>query len=106
MHYHQSLLAISMRVRILFRRPAVGRPSRVTQGYTTLTGLIPQNIFQIGNLAHASSQLQLALLNHADACRVIAPIFQSLQSIYQNRNNVLIPDIAHNPAHNLLLSFD
>ncbi len=51
MHYHDVAVAIAMRMRVLFRRPSVCRPTRVANSIRALNRTQPQRVFQIPQLS-------------------------------------------------------
>src|SRR5580692_9833619 len=61
---------------------------------------------EVAHLARALIQAQRAIADDADAGRVIAAIFESVQAFDQDWRGVLTPDITHDPTHQALLSVD
>ena len=82
---------------------AVGGPAGM--GYTDAAGgvlggtLLFQGRHFAGGLIHVKVSL---VVNHAHASRVIAAIFQSMKTLYQNRVSFLLTDVSYNSAHLLL----
>src|SRR5437899_8988132 len=68
------LRAVTVRVRILVRGPAVGRPARVGDPQPSLHGLVRQDALEGGELPHAPAHLETALVDHRNAPRDVAPI--------------------------------
>src|SRR5947209_20270816 len=68
------LRAVTVRVRILVRGPAVGRPARVGDPQPSLHGLVRQDALEGGDLPPAPAHLETALVAPRNARRVADPI--------------------------------
>src|SRR5947209_19742353 len=87
-------------MRILFRGAAVRRPARMSNAVFALDRIQLQRILQIAQLARGAPHAQaLILAVDGYASRVVAAIFQSLQSFENDGNSALLANIPHNSTH-------
>jgi hypothetical protein len=80
-HHDHLPRAVAMRVRILFRRPSVGRPAGMADAGETLQRLAVQPVLQIAELALGATARQHATLERGDTGGVVAAVFEALQRI-------------------------
>src|SRR6266704_4911480 len=100
--------AVAMRMGVLLSRTAMRGPARRTDAVSAIKRRFGDDLFEIAELARGAADLQLAILPHdGDARGIVATIFELAQAFYDNRNNLLGPDIADYPAHarSLLTAF-
>ena len=90
-----------VRVRIADRRRTVRRPARVGDTGNAVKRIGRQLAGEIVELALGPPALQRAAVNRADACRIIAAIFEPLQPVEQPLRNVAPSDDPDNSAHTL-----
>ena len=91
--------AIAVRMRVLFGRTAVGRPSRVADAVVAGDRVRADHLFEVGELAGAPPQVDRAVADHRDARRVVAPVLEAPQSVDEDGNDVLRSDVADDSAH-------
>ena len=97
-----------MRVGILLSRTAMRGPARMTDAVSAIKRRFGDDFFQIAELAWGAADLQVAVLPYnGDARGIVATILELAQAFYDNRHNLLGPDIADYPAHarSLLIAF-
>ena len=80
-----AFLAVAMRMRVLFGRPPVGRPARVTDPEFALNRIAREHVAQVLELAGAAANLQLTVADERDTRRVVAAIFEAMQTVHQTR---------------------
>ena len=76
-----------MRVRVVHRRGPVGRPPRVCNADETFKMGRLHLFHQLRHARGAAGALQATRI-HRDATGVVAPVFQPLQALNQNRNDI------------------
>ncbi len=89
----------SMRMRILLRRFAVGRPSGMADADKAVDGLFRQRLLQIRELTDAPADFDFFTLHHRHAGRVVASVFEFGQTGDQNWDRFLVADISDDTAH-------
>ena len=103
MHYDDIAVAIAMRMGILFRGPAVGRPARVADAVGAFHRVQPQNLFEVAKLALRPPYSQaVALFQYGDARRVVPAVFQPLQPVQDDGDCLLISDVPNDSTHKLI----
>ncbi|MNM59288.1 hypothetical protein D3C81_705340 [compost metagenome] len=88
-----------VRVCIGLGHTAVGRPARVADAQSGLELFGRGGIFHFGDAAGTTYAAYLVAIQHRDARRVVAAVFQPLESFNQYWNHVAISDRSHNAAH-------
>ena len=89
-----------MGVRVV--RNAVGGPTRVGDADMSGNVFARGEMFQVGDLALAFEDVEPAVPAHQRyAGAVVTPVFQPVESLYQNRIRVTLTYITYNPAHGL-----
>ena len=89
-----------VRMRILFGRAAVRRPSRVPDSDVALQGRVGQQVAKIFELAFGAANFQLAAVDDGrDSGRVVAAILQAGQSSEQNWVSLARSDVSDYSAH-------
>src|SRR5216684_599709 len=92
--------AVAMRMSILLRRTPVGSPAGVANAVAALEGLQPDNFFQIAQLAFGASNLQFVpVAGNSDSSRIITAVLEPAQALEDNRNHLLLADVANNATH-------
>ena len=91
--------AIAMRMRVFFGRTAMSRPARVTESELTGNRFLLEQIFKILQLARTPNDLQLAVLDNGDSRRVIAAIFERLESAHDDGNRIARSYVSEYSAH-------
>jgi len=91
--------ACLMGVSVLIRWPSMGRPPSMTDPDLTIKGLSPINPSQLCQLPFFSSDLDLALMEDGNACRIISSIFKSFKPLNENFRCLFWPNISNNATH-------
>src|SRR5947209_7206313 len=93
-----------MRVRVLFRGPAVRGPARVPDTVCAIDWVGADDFFQVTKLAFSAPDGKLAaVLDHRDTSRVIAPIFEPAKAVKNDGYSLPITDVADDAAHTLIV---
>ena len=91
--------AVAMRVGVFFSRASMGRPSGVADPILTVDWIRRDDLFETVEFSGAAPNLNIAVFNESNPRRIVATIFQSFETVDQNWNNRLGPEIANNAAH-------
>ena len=94
--------AVAVRVRVLFRRTAVGRPARVPDAVVARNRIGFDDLFEVRQLAGAPPQIHRAVVHDGDARRVVPAVLEPPQPVDEHGHDVLRSDIADNSAHSLV----
>jgi hypothetical protein len=98
--HHRHLLAAHVRVGVALGRHAVGGPAGMGDAQVAVDGGFFHQLPQHGHLAHRADAADMAVgLAHRQARRVIAAIFQALQALDQDGNDVALGDGADDATH-------
>ena len=97
MHYRHFFGGVRMRV--VFRRPAMGRPTGMTDTDRAVQRLALQSGFEILEFAFGATPRELAALQCRDTRGIIAAIFEALERIDQMRRSRVTADDSDNAAH-------
>src|SRR6185437_2436848 len=103
-YHHDLACAIAMRVRVLFRGPAVRGPARVANAPAAFQRLQPDRFFQVAQLAFSPSHLHrtaVAIAADSDPGRVIPAIFQAPEPLNNDGYNPFFAYITYDSTHNL-----
>ena len=107
MHHHDVAVAIAMRMRVFFGGTPVRGPARVPDAIRASQRLIADGFFQIAQFSGRAPQFQAPVaVQHGDARRIVAAVFQPPQTIQDDRHRIAAADVSHNSAHTLLQNFD
>jgi hypothetical protein len=71
----------------------------VADAVLPVEGIDGDRFLETRELAGAPAQLDRALADDRDARRVVPPILEPPQPVDQNRQDLLVPDLADDPAH-------
>ncbi len=104
-HDDDAVLAVAVRMRILFRGTAVRCPARVSDAEFALDGITLEHLLEIGELAGAAPNLQLAVADERDARRVVPAICEATQPIHQHGQHWFGTDVTDDAAHVQRVSF-
>jgi len=88
-----------MRMRVVFRRLAVGGPARVSDAGVTRQRFGSQSRFKILEFAFGATPLEMVAFQRGDAGGIVAAIFKPLERIDQLLRNRSAPQNADNAAH-------
>src|SRR5689334_10387444 len=88
-----------MRVRIVFGRPAVGRPARVADADRAAQRLAVEPVFQRAQFALRPPAAKNAFFKRGDSGRVVAAVLETLERIDELARDRLGTDNSDDPAH-------
>src|SRR5574344_951786 len=96
MNYGDRARHVGVGMGVNIARLAVGCPTSVANAHASLDNL--GGYFLLKELKRALSLTdgKAFPVKHGNSCRIIAPIFQFLKGIYQNRGGFLVTDITDN----------
>jgi methyl coenzyme M reductase gamma subunit len=58
-----------------------------------------EHLLQLGDLPGFLAHQQVAVLGHGDPGRVVAAVLQPLEPLDEQRRDLLVADVSHDPAH-------
>ena len=96
-HDGDAVGAVGMRVDLVGH--AMRRPARVTDPDEPVQGLGGDELLQIDELALGATALDMAVDQRRDTGRIVATIFEALQSLEEQRRRILLPDDTDDAAH-------
>ena len=89
-----------VRVRVALRRLAVRGPAGVGDAEKAGQGFARQRALQALDLADRTDPVHMAVtVEHRDARRVVAAVFQAFEAVDQDRQNVSVCNGANDTAH-------
>ena len=89
---------------IFFGGAAVGSPAGMAYAVGTLERVLADDLFEISQLARRASQLKLGASSaYGDAGGVITPVLQPAKAFKNERDDLLIADVADDAAHLLII---
>src|SRR5213594_2561653 len=91
--------AIGVGVRVLVRGPAVGGPARVADPERARHGALTQDPLERLDAPGGAADLELAVLEHRNPCRVVPAVLQALEPLDDDGHRVLVTDVADDAAH-------
>src|SRR5476651_1456261 len=90
---------------VALARHAVGGPARMGDTDMADDRHLSQGLFERAHLAYGTQALQMTgIVEHGDAGRVIAAVFQALEPIDQYRNDIAPGDAGDYSAHDFSAS--
>ncbi len=101
-HHHHRTGAVRMRV--LLRRTAMGRPPHMAHAHDARERLPRQDRLEVLQFADGAPYLQAVALDQGDAGGVISPVLELLEALDQDGDRVFLADIADDAAHTSLRS--
>src|SRR5881394_886578 len=78
--------AVAVRVRVLFSGTAVRRPPRVADAILARQRIQRDDVLELRELAGAAAELDGAVMDDGDACRVVAAVFETAKAVDENGN--------------------
>jgi hypothetical protein len=98
-HERELAIAAEMRVRVGVGHPAVGGPTRMADA-----GRAGKMVFRdlLGEIVHPADlfdDVEVAVLLDGESGRIVAAVFQALQSLEQDGSRLLFTHIADDAAH-------
>ena len=92
--------AVAVWVRILFRRTPMRSPARVAYAVSAVQWIQPYRFLEIAKLSFGSTNLKVVLfINHRDASRIVAAIFQLSQPLNNDGHYLFIANVTNNATH-------
>src|ERR1700681_4773411 len=105
MHDDDAARAIAMRMRVLFCRPAVSGPTRVTDAVSAVERFLPQGLLQVAQLAFGAPNLEVMIFVHdGNAGRVIATVFKLAQAVDYQRHDLFVSNVSDYSTHRVVSS--
>jgi hypothetical protein len=79
---------------------AMGGPARVADTINPVERSLADGFFQIAQLAGGAADFELAMLvNDGDSRGIVAAVFETLQTVKNQRDNRLRANVANNSTH-------
>src|SRR5690606_34948217 len=97
--HHRQLAEAHVRVGIVFGDAAMGGPARVADAESGAEAFGLRRRLHLRDAAGPAHPAHSLTVEHGNAGRIVAAIFQSLQTLDQGRYHVAIGDRTHNSAH-------
>ena len=98
-HDDEAARAVAVRVRVLFRRTAVGCPAGVPDAVVAADRRRPQGLRQPRHLAGAAADRDLPVAHQRDAGRVVTPVLELAEALEQDGDHLTVADVADDAAH-------
>src|SRR5579864_5491863 len=100
MHDHDAAGAVAVGMSVLFAGAAVRGPTGVADAIGAVERLGADDLFQVAQLAFGAADLEsVTIAGDSDARGIISAIFQTSQSINDDRNDLLFADVADDATH-------
>src|SRR5262245_1964017 len=96
---HHNRTSGPVRVRVGFGRAPVRRPTRVADSHLAADRLVAKKILQSLQLPFRAPDGNLTLIENGNAGRVVASIFQLLQTLQNYRSGLSLADVSDYAAH-------
>ena len=97
---HQRQFAVTdVRMRVVFGDAAMRGPARVADAEGGVEAFGQRGGFHLGDAAGATHAAHRFAIDHRDAGRIVAAVFQPLQAIDQQRDHVTVGDGADDSTH-------
>ena len=93
---------IQMGVSIFLAGPAVGCPTRVSHPDMPARGRGCKRRLETNHLPDRPAKMQLSLINGGNSRGIVAAVFQTLESVQQDRLSIPFADISNDSAHRRL----
>ena len=90
---------IQMGVSIFLAGPAVGCPTRVSPPDMPAHGRGCKRRLETNHLPDRPAEMQLSLINGDNSRGIVAAVFQTLESVQQDRLSIPFADISNDSAH-------
>ena len=101
---HRAVLAAGQRMRVPLGDRAVSGPAGVAEARGRLRAPVRRRgLLEVREVADRPHVVQAVRLEQRDAGRVVASVLETLQTVEQQRLNLLRPDVSDDPAHAGLL---
>src|SRR5206468_10919785 len=91
--------AVDVRVRVLLRRPAVRRPTRVADAGLAIRWVRRDDRGEVVELSLRAHDVEMSVLLKSDTRRVVAAVLVASQSGHQQWKRRAWTDVADDPAH-------
>ena len=100
---HQAPAAVAVRVSVLFSGAPVRRPTRMAEAVDAVDRIFRDDLFEVGELAGTTTNVDETAADDGDAGRIVAAIFEPPQPFDQNRDDGLGTDVTDDAAHDCVL---
>src|ERR1039458_613322 len=92
--------AVAMRMGVFFRGTSVGGPAGVADAVSAVERLETDGLFQVAQLAFGAADLQpVPVAGNGNSSRIITAVLKPPQALEDDRNYLLLADIANNATH-------
>ena len=102
MDQHQAPALVKMGVGVLVGHAAMGRPTGMADAQIPVRGTCRNDFRKVGDPSDGLPHFEASSVKSGDARRIIAAIFETTQTIEQDRNGVCPADITNDAAHRIL----
>ena len=98
------VLAIAMRMRVLFGRPSVSGPARMADAEGAIDRAHPDGFFQVAQLSLRAADYQLVVVAiDRETGRIVSPVLETFQAFQNDRNSPMRADVTDDATHNPLI---
>src|SRR5258708_1076190 len=98
-HHDEAALAVRVRMGVLLRGAAVGRPARVADADRARDGLLAQHALEGLQASRRAPHLHAVRVEHGHARGIVAAVLQPLEPVHDDRDRVLVADVPDDAAH-------
>src|SRR5262245_32160219 len=92
--------AVAMGMRILFSRPAVRSPTRMTDSVSTVERPQPNGLFKVAQLAFSSANREAAVFIDDRYSRgIVAAVFELLEAVKNYSDDLLVTHVSDYSTH-------
>src|SRR5262249_38214150 len=91
--------AVGVRMRVLVRGAAMGRPAGVAYADEPLYRTVTQQAFEDLDPARGPPDLEPFRADHRDTGRVVAPVLEALETVQDDVDGALLADVADDATH-------
>ncbi len=103
-HHHHVAMAVAVRMSVFLGGPPMRGPAGVPDAESALHRIEADGLFQVAQFALGAADFQIAVAVHRQPRRIVSTVLQALQAFEDNRNRLMLSDIAHNSAHRSIIS--
>jgi len=103
-HHDDVAGAVAMRVRVFFRRAAMGCPAGVADAEIAVDGVDADSFFEVAEFSRSASHSKtLVVTIDGKASGVVAAVLEPFQTFQDNRDSLAVPNIPDDSAHRSIL---
>ena len=99
LHHDDTAVAVGMRVGVTLAGPAVRGPTGVTDADLPGEGRLSQAQGEVAQLADVAPDGDVPVLDHGNAGRIIAAIFEPTQAVHDDLRGVSRPNVTDDSTH-------